>query len=168
MRLPWAADPDEGHDVGLQQQISDDLKASMKARDRDRTSALRMLLAALKNTAVDKGRGPQGDLSDDEVVAVVQSETKRRREAAKAFADAGRDESAAKEEAEAEVYAAYLPAQLSDDELATIVDDAIAEVGADGPSAMGQVMKTVMPEVTGRADGSRVSAMVKERLAALG
>ena len=151
--------------MSLQQQISDDLKASMKARDKARTGALRMLLASLKNAAVAEGKGPQGELSDEAVVALVQTEVKRRREAAAAFRDGGRDESAAAEEAEAEVYAAYLPAQLDDDELARIVDQTVDEVGASGPQDMGPVMKAVMPKVQGRADGSRVSAAVRERLA---
>lgn len=150
--------------MSLQQQISDDLRAAMKARDRARTGALRMLLASLKNAAVAEGSGPQGELSDESVVKLVQTETKRRREAAGAFRDAGREEQAAAEEAEAAVYEAYLPAQLSDDQLAGIVDEAIAEVGAEGPQDMGQVMKTAMPRVGGQADGSRVSAMVKARL----
>lgn len=151
--------------MSLQQQVNDDLKASMKARDKARTGALRMLLASLKNAAVAEGKGPQGELADDAVVKLVQTEVKRRREAAAAFRDAGRDEQAAAEEAEAAVYEVYLPAQLSDDELAAVVDDAIAETGAGGPQDMGQVMKAVMPRVAGKADGSRVSAMVKARLA---
>ena len=150
--------------MSLQQQISDDLKASMKARDKARTGALRMLLAALKNAAVAEGKGPQGELPDDAVVRLVQTEVKRRREAAAAFREGGRDDQAASEEAEAEVYAAYLPAQLTDEELASVVDTTIAEVGASGPQDMGQVMKAVMPKVQGRADGSRVSAAVKARL----
>lgn len=150
--------------MSLQQQITDDIKTSMKARDKQRTSALRMLLASMKNAAVAAGRGPQGELSDDEVIKLLQTETKRRREAAAAFRDAGRDEQAASEEAEAAIYEAYLPAQLSDDELATLVDEAVAEVGADNPSQMGQVMKAVMPKVAGRADGARVSGLVKDRL----
>lgn len=150
--------------MSLQQQISDDLRTAMKARDKARTGALRMLLASLKNAAVAEGSGPQGELSDEAVVKLVQTETKRRREAAAAFRDAGREEQAAAEEAEAAVYEAYLPAQLSDEQLAAIVDEAIAEVGAAGPQDMGQVMKTAMPRVAGQADGSRVSAMVKARL----
>jgi uncharacterized protein YqeY len=150
--------------VSLQQQITDDIKTSMKARDKQRTSALRMLLASMKNAAVAAGRGPQGELSDDEVIKLLQTETKRRREAATAFRDAGRAEQAAGEDAEAAIYEAYLPAQLSDEELGTLVSEAIAEVGADNPSQMGQVMKAVMPKVAGRADGARVSGMVKERL----
>jgi uncharacterized protein YqeY len=150
--------------VSLQQQITDDIKTSMKARDKQRTSALRMMLASMKNAAVAAGRGPQGELSDDEVIKLLQTETKRRREAATAFRDAGRAEQAAGEDAEAAIYEAYLPAQLSDEELGTLVNEAIAEVGADNPSQMGQVMKAVMRKVAGRADGARVSGMVKERL----
>lgn len=151
--------------MSLQQQISDDLKTSMKARDKARTGALRMLLASLKNAAVAEGGGPQGELSDEQVVKLVQTEVKRRREAAAAFREGGRVESAEAEEAEAAVYEVYLPAQLSDDELTAIVDETIAEVGASGPSDMGQVMKATMPKVQGQADGSRVSAIVKARLA---
>lgn len=150
--------------MSLQQQINDDLRAAMKARDRERTAALRMLLASVKNAAVAEGRGPQGELDDEAIVRLVQSETKRRREAAEAFREGGRGESAAAEEAEAAVYEAYLPAQLSDDELAGIVDQVIADEEASGMSDMGPVMKAVMPQVAGRADGSRVSAMVKDRL----
>ncbi len=150
--------------MSLQQQITDDLKAAMKARDRDRMATLRLLVAAVKNAAVAEGLGPQGELSDDAIIRIVQTETKRRREAAQAFKDAGRDEQSAKEEFEAEVYGAYLPAQLSDDELTAIIDTAVASTGADGPQDMGKVMKAAMGEVAGRADGSRVSALVKARL----
>lgn len=150
--------------MSLQQRITEDLTAAMKARDRARTGALRMLLASIKNAAVADGKGPQGELDDDAIIRLVQTETKRRREAATAFRDGGREDQALAEEAEAAVYAAYLPAQLGDDELAAAVDAAITEVGADGPQAMGQVMKVVMSKVQGRADGSRVSTIVKQRL----
>jgi len=150
--------------VSLQTQITDDLKTAMKARDRDRMGAIRLLIAAMKNAAVAAGRGPQGDLDDDEVQRLLQSEVKRRREAAEAFRTGGRDESAAKEDYEAEVYAEYLPSQLGDDELEAIVDAAIAEVGATERSSMGQVMKAVMAEVGSRADGKRVSGMVGQKL----
>ncbi len=148
----------------LHDRIESDLRTSMKARDKARTSALRMVVAALKNTAVAEGLGPQGRLPDETVQKVLTTEVKRRREAATAFADAGREEQAAAETAEAAIYADYLPAQLSDDELGAIVDRAIADTGAEGPQAMGQVMKAAMPLVQGRADGNRVSAMVKARL----
>lgn len=148
----------------LHDQVEADLRTSMKARDKARTSALRLVVAALKNTAVAEGLGPQGRLPDETVQKVLTTEVKRRREAAMAFADAGREESAASELTEAAVYEAYLPAQLSDEELTAIVDDVIARAGAEGPKAMGQVMKATMAEVQGRADGSRVSALVKARL----
>lgn len=136
----------------------------MKARDKARTSALRMLVSALKNQAIADGKGPQGTLDDDEVERILASEVKRRREAAAAFREAGRTESAEAEEAEVVVYESYLPEQLADEELAGLVDEAIAEVGAQDVKQMGQVMKTLMPRVQGRADGSRVSALVKQRL----
>lgn len=150
--------------MSLHQQITADLSVAMKSRDRERTSALRMIVSALKNQAIAEGRGPQGTVEDAEVERVLASEVKRRREAAAAFREAGRTEQAEAEEAEAAVYEAYLPEQLSDEELAELVDAAIAEVGAEDVKQTGQVMKTVMPRVQGRADGSRVSALVKERL----
>lgn len=150
--------------MSLHQQITADLSAAMKSRDRARTSALRMVVSALKNQAIAEGRGPQGAVEDAEVERVLASEVKRRREAAAAFREAGRTEQAEAEEAEAAVYEAYLPEQLSDEELAELVDAAITEVGAEDVKQTGQVMKTVMPRVQGRADGSRVSALVKERL----
>jgi uncharacterized protein len=151
--------------VSLHDRITADLRTAMKARDRARTSALRMAVSALKNQAIAQGDGPQGTVTDAEAEKVLASEVKRRREAAAAYRDAGRREQAEAEEAEAAVYQAYLPEQLSDEELSTLVEAAIAEVGAEGPRDMGQVMKAVMPNVGGRADGSRVSAVVKERLA---
>lgn len=150
--------------MSLQRRIEDDLHTAMKARDKAATSALRMIVAALKNRAVADGLGPQGELDDAIVQQVLTTEVKRRREAAKAFADGGRDQAAAGELAEAALYEAYLPAQLDDDELGTIIDRVITEVDAEGPKAMGQVMKATMAEVAGRADGGRVSALVKQRL----
>ncbi len=146
-------------------QIEQDLKAAMKDRDRARMSALRMAIAALKNRAVDEGLGPQGRLDDEVVRKVLATEVKRRREAAAAFEQAGRAEQAAAEGAEAAIYEAYLPAQLSDDDLKSIVATAVAAAGASSPQDMGGVMKLVMAEVAGQADGSRVSAMVREMLA---
>lgn len=150
--------------MSLHQQVQRDLTSAMKARDRARTSALRMVVSALKNRAIEQGRGPQGELDDEDVQKVLASEVKRRRESAAAYREAGRDEQAAAEEAELAVYEAYLPAQLSDEELATLVDEAIAEVGADDVKQMGQVMKVAMGKVAGQAEGARVSALVKQRL----
>jgi uncharacterized protein YqeY len=101
------------------------------------------------------------DLTNDQITKILTREAKRRREAAAAFAEAGRDDQAAAERAEEEVLATYLPAQLSDDELAALVAAAIAETGASGPAGIGQVMKVVTPRVAGRADGSRVAAVVR-------
>ena len=101
----------------------------------------------------------------DEITRILAREAKRRREAATAFADAGRGDQAAAERAEEDVLASYLPAQLSDDELTAIVAAAIAETGASGPGGMGQVMKVVTPRVAGRAEGSRVAALVRSQLA---
>jgi len=150
--------------VSLHDRIEDDLRAAMKARDRERTSALRMVVAALKNRAVAEGLGPQGRLDDAVVQQVLTTEVKRRKEAASSFEAGGRTDSAASELAEAELYTAYLPAQLDDAELSAIVDEVIDDLGADGPQAMGQVMKATMAKVAGRADGARVSALVKARL----
>src|SRR5437879_1738820 len=146
----------------LKEKLQADLSVAMKARDEVRTRTLRMALTALTNEEVS---GKQArELSDDEVVKVLQREAKKRREAAEAFAGAGRTDQAEAERAEGVILDEYLPAQLSDEELTALVADAIAETGADGPRAMGQVMKAVTPKVAGRADGRRVSGEVKRQL----
>lgn len=147
----------------LKDQLRSDLTASMKARDETRTRTLRMALTSITNEEVSGSAAH--DLTDDEIVRILTREAKRRREAAAAFAEAGRADQAAAERAEEGVLAAYLPAQLSDDELAALVADAIAETGASGPSGIGQVMKAVTPKVAGRAEGSRVAALVRSQLA---
>jgi len=146
----------------LKEQLRADLTAAMKARDETRTRTLRMTLTSITNEEVS---GPVAhDLTDDQVTKILTREAKRRREAAAAFAEAGRDEQAAAERAEEEILASYLPAQLSDDELAAMVAAAISETGASGPAGIGQVMKVVTPRVAGRADGSRVAALVRSQL----
>ncbi len=152
--------------MGLYADLQADLRTAMKERDAVRRDALRLALAAVKNALVADGQTPQSDADDDLVIRTLTTEVKRRKEAAAGFREGGREESALKEEAEAEVYTAYLPAQLSDADLEAIVDAAIAEVGASSPREMGQVMKAVMPKVGAQADGSRVSAMVKSKLTA--
>ncbi len=147
----------------LKEQLHDDLVTAMKARDETRSRTLRMALTSIRNEEV-SGTAAR-DLTDDEVIKVLGREAKRRREAATAFAEAGRTEQAAAERAEEDVLAGYLPAQLGDDELAAMVTAAIAETGASGPGGMGQVMKVLTPRVAGRAEGSRVAAMVRSRLA---
>ncbi|GAA4379561.1 GatB/YqeY domain-containing protein [Actinomadura sp. NPDC048032] len=147
----------------LKEKLETDLSSAMKARDELRTRTLRMALTAVKNEEV---AGKQSrTLSDDDVVKVLTREAKKRREAATAFGDAGREEQAQAERDEGGVLEEYLPAQLSDEELTALVADAIAETGASGPRAMGQVMKSVNPKVAGRAEGGRVAAEVKRQLA---
>jgi len=147
----------------LKDQLRVDLTAAMKARDETRARTLRMTLTSIRNEEV-SGTAAR-DLTDNEEIKILSREAKRRREAAAAFAAAGRDEQAAAERAEEEVLAGYLPAQLDDAELAAIVAEAIAEAGASGPAGIGQVMKLVTPRVAGRADGSRVAAVVRGQLA---
>jgi uncharacterized protein len=158
--------PQEGR-IGLmptlKEQLRADLTAAMKARDETRTRTLRMALTSVTNEEV-SGNSAR-ELTDDEVLKILGREARRRREAATAYADAGRDDQAAAERAEEGVLAAYLPAQLGDDELTALVAAAIAETGASGPPAMGQVMKAVTPKVAGRAEGSRVAAEVRSQLA---
>ena len=148
----------------LKDRLRADLTAAMKARDQVRTRTLRMVLTSVTNEEV-AGKAAR-DLSDDEVIRVLTREARRRREAADAFVAAGRTDQAAAERAEDEVLAAYLPAQLTDAELAAIVAEVINETGASGMAAMGQVMKTVTPRVAGRAEGGRVAAEVRRALAA--
>ncbi|KAB2351050.1 GatB/YqeY domain-containing protein [Actinomadura rudentiformis] len=146
----------------LKEKLENDLSVAMKARDEVRTRTLRMALTAVKNEEV---AGKQSrELSDDDVVKVLTREAKKRREAAAAFADAGRDTQAQAERDEGAVLEDYLPAQLSDEDLTALVTAAIAETGAEGPRAMGQVMKVVNPKVAGRAEGGRVAAEVKRQL----
>jgi uncharacterized protein YqeY len=150
----------------LKDRLRSDLTTAMKARDQVRASTLRMVLTALTNAEVS---GKQSrELSDDDVVGVLTSEAKKRREAAEAYDAAGRTESAGKERAEAAVIADYLPEQLSEDEIATLVRDAIESTGAaaDGIRAMGRVMGTLQPRVKGRADGAAVAAEVRRQLGA--
>ncbi|CAL9482351.1 putative protein YqeY [Streptomyces sp. enrichment culture] len=150
----------------LKSRLSDDLTTAIKARDELRSSTLRMTLTAV---AYEETAGKQArELSDDDVQKVIAREAKKRREAAEAFDKGGRAEQAERERAEGKVLAEYLPQQLSDEELAAIVTDAVAEAkagGAEGPRAMGAVMKIVSPKVAGRADGGRVAGLVKRTLA---
>ncbi len=147
----------------LKDQLRADLTTAMKARDDTRTRTIRMALTAISTEEVSGSAAH--DLTDEQIVKILTREAKRRREAATAFAEAGRADQAAAEEAEEEVLIGYLPAQLDDAELAALVAAAIAETGAAGPSGIGSVMKVVTPRVAGRADGSRVAAIVRSQLA---
>ena len=151
----------------LKARLQADLTAAIKSRETVRAGALRMTLAALTTEEV-SGKSAR-ELSDDEVLKVITREVKKRKEAAEAFAGAGRTEQAELEQAESKVLEAYLPAQLDDAELATLVDAAIAQVAEQlgekpGQRQMGQVMKVVNSQVAGRADGGRVAAAVKAKL----
>jgi uncharacterized protein YqeY len=149
--------------AGLKERLRADLTSAMKARDQVRTRTLRMVLTSVTNEEVSGSSAHE--LSDDDVLKLVAREAKRRREAAEAFAAAGRTDQAAAERAEDEVLAEYLPQQLGDAELAAIVSEVISETGASGMAAMGQVMKAVTPRVAGRAEGGRVAAEVRRALA---
>jgi uncharacterized protein len=143
--------------VSILERVQADTREAMKAGDRDRVGALRMLANSLQQEA--KGGG------DDEI-GVLRRERKRRAEAAEAYRDGGSVDRAQAEEAEAELIETYLPAELSDEELGELVAAAIEEVGAEGPGDMGKAMGAAMPKVGGRADGRRVSDAVRERLGA--
>ncbi|EGG45510.1 MULTISPECIES: GatB/YqeY domain-containing protein [Streptomyces] len=150
----------------LKSKLQADLNAAIKARDELRSSTLRLTLAAITKEEV--AGTEKRELSDEEITKVITREAKKRREAAEAFAQGGRAEQAERERAEGEVLAVYLPKQLSDEELRAIVVQAVEEAraaGAEGPRAMGQVMKIVNPKVAGQAEGGRVAALVKQVLA---
>ena len=138
-----------------------DLTAAMKERDNERRDALRLILSSLRAAEKDLQR----PLHDDEELQVLQRERKRRLESAEAFRAAGREEQAQAEEAELAVLEEFMPEPLSEDDLERIVDDAIAEVGATSMRDLGRVMADVMPQIAGRADGSMVSQIVREKLA---
>ena len=150
--------------AALKDRIRADLTASMKDRDEVRTRTLRMVLTEISKEEV--SGSASRELADADVQRLLTREAKRRREAAEAFRDAGRSDQATAELAEGEILAEYLPAQLDDAELTSLVAGAIADTGASGPSAMGQVMKAVTPKVAGRAEGGRVAAEVRRQLAA--
>lgn len=147
----------------LKDRLHSDLNIAMKARDEVVTATLRMVLTAVTNEEV-AGKAAR-QLSDDEVLKVINREAKKRREAAEAYDAANRTELADRERAEEQVLQGYLPAQLTDDELAALVRDAIAESGASGMGQLGAVMKAVQPKIAGRADGKRVSDEVRAQLA---
>ena len=143
--------------MSILEQVQADTREAMKAGQKDRVAALRLVADALQKDA------KEGDVDE---VAVLRCERKRRHEAAEAYRGGGEGERAAAEEAEATLIEGYLPAELSDEELVALVDEAIGEAGASGPQDMGKAMGVAMPKVGGRADGKRVSSLVKERLSA--
>ena len=146
----------------LKDRLNDDLRTAMKGRDELTTSTLRMALSAVRNAEVSGTEAR--DLSDDEVLGVLTKEAKKRREAASAFAGAGRADQAAKETAEGEILDRYLPKQLGDDEIAELVAGALAAGGITGKAQMGPAMKAAQAAVAGRAEGGRVAAEVRRQL----
>jgi uncharacterized protein YqeY len=146
--------------VSLQDEISHQTKEAMKGRDRPRVEALRMLTSALKNGEIEKGE----PLTEDEEIAVLRRQLKQREESAEAFRKAGREEQARAEETEAEIVRRYLPAPLSDEEMIEIVDEVINETGATSMREMGAVMGRATARAGNRADGRRLSAIVRARL----
>jgi uncharacterized protein len=147
--------------VTLIEELEADVKDAMRAGDAARRDALRLILASLKSAEKDLLR----PLTEDEELQVLQRERKKRIEAAEAFRGGGREEQAAKEEAELAVLEEFMPEPLTEEELERILDDAIAENGATSMRDMGRVMKDVMPQIAGRADGAAVSQMLREKLA---
>jgi uncharacterized protein YqeY len=151
--------------MSLKGRLRSDLTTAIKARDEVRSSTLRMVLTSITNAEV-AGKESR-ELTDEDVLGVLTSESKKRREAAEAFADAGREEQAAKEKAEAAVIADYLPEQLSTEEIDALVAQTIDELGVrdDGMKAMGRVMGVLTPQTKGRADGGALAAAVRRELA---
>jgi uncharacterized protein YqeY len=156
------ADPSGPSDTSLKQRLAQELRDAMKAQQRVRIGALRLLTAAVKNREVELGHG----LSDEEFVEVASREIKRRREAIEAYESAGRPDRADREREEQRAIDGYVPAELSQEEVDALIADAIAATAASGPGDLGKVMGRVMAAAKGRADGRAVQAKVKERLGA--
>ncbi len=144
----------------LMQQITDEMKQAMKAKDKLKLGAIRMLRAALKDKEIELGKA----LGEDDVIAVVGKMIKQRKDSASQYSEAGRDDLAAKELEEIHVFEAYMPAQLSEEEVAAIVAEAVTASGAEGMRDMGKVMGVVSPKLQGKADMGMVSALVKQQL----
>ena len=141
-------------------QLNDDMKEAMKAKDRERLTTIRMIKSAIQNEEIDRGR----ELEADEELAILSREKKQRLESYEEFEKAGRSDLMEKLEDEIEIVDKYLPEQMSEDEIRTLVNETIEEVGAESMKDMGDVMSSVMPKVQGRADGSQVNALVREQL----
>jgi uncharacterized protein YqeY len=146
----------------LQTRIESAMRDAMRARDERRTSTLRMAMAAAHNRQIELGR----PLTDEEVVEVLGRQVKQRRESIESFRAGGREERAQAEEAEAAILGEFLPEQLGEEELRAMVDEAVTQTGASGPSDLGRVMGALMPRTKGRADGKLVSDLVRQRLGA--
>jgi uncharacterized protein YqeY len=146
--------------MALRDKLVDEMKAAMKARDDVRLSTIRMVRSSIKNREIELGQ----ELDDPEIVQVIATLTKQRRESIKLFQEAGRSDLVLKEEKELSILMGFLPKQLNNDEIAEIVTKAIVESGAQGPRDIGKVMKIVMPQVSGRAEGEAVNGIVRKML----
>ena len=144
----------------LLKKLQDEMKTAMKSGDKDRLSVIRMLISEIKKVQIDKKK----ELSDDEIIQVLQRYAKQRKESIKQYREAGREDLAQKEEAELKVVQEFLPKPLSEEEIEKIVEQVITETGASSMKDMGRVMKSVMEKIKGRADGSVVSSIVKKKL----
>lgn len=146
--------------MSILDQLNEDMKAAMRAKEKERLTTIRMIKAAIQNEEIDKGR----ELTSDEEIAIVSREKKQRMDSYEEFKKAGRDDLITNLEKELEIVSEYLPEQLSDDEVREIVKETIEEVGAESMQDMGKVMSTIMPKVSGAADGSKINQLVKEEL----
>ncbi|MBK3333218.1 GatB/YqeY domain-containing protein [Persephonella atlantica] len=144
----------------LLKKLQDEMKAAMKSGDKDRLSVIRMLISEIKKVQIDKKR----ELTDEEIIQVLQRYAKQRKESIKQYREAGREDLAQKEEKELQIVQEFLPQPLSEEEIEKIVEEVIQETGASSMKDMGKVMKAVMEKVKGRADGSTVSSIVKKKL----
>ncbi|WP_457640065.1 GatB/YqeY domain-containing protein [Persephonella sp.] len=148
----------------LLKRLQEEMKTAMKSGEKERLSVIRMLISEIKKVQIDRKK----ELSDDEIIQVLQKYAKQRKESIKQYKEAGREDLAQKEEFELKVVQEFLPQPLSEEELKAVVEQAISETGASSMKDMGKVMKVVMEKVKGRADGSVVSAIVKEKLSGNG
>ena len=146
--------------MSLKKKIMEDMKEAMKAKDMLKVSVLRLLNSEIKNKEIDK----KGELSDDEILAVIQKAVKQRKESIEQYEKAGRSDLAEKEKKELEILESYLPKPLSEEELNALIDEVIKEVGATSVKDMGKVMQAIMPKVRGRADGKLVNQLVRSKL----
>ncbi len=147
--------------MSLKDRLLQDMKEAMKARDQLKLSTLRLLVSEIKNKEIDA----KGELKDEDILAIIQKAVKQRQDSIAQYEKGGRQDLADKEKAELEILKAYLPEELSQEEILKIIDEAIAATGATSPKEMGKVMREVMPKVKGRADGKMVNELVRKRLA---
>ncbi len=150
--------------MGLKEQLENDLKEAVRAKDETRKTTLRLTLAAIKNAEISKGR----QLNENELTAVISQQAKQRRESAAEFAKGGREDLVSQEEEELKVLMEYLPPQLSEEEIRSRAHEVIDEVGATSPAQMGEVMRVLMAELKGKADGQVVSTVVRGILSEMG